>query len=218
MDIIQMALQLKIVALTLLIAVMGATNITPEMRQTATDAANQGIMAADIIIANPLVVGSPNQPVDNPVVNNIQPVINQPVVNQPEPQPTINPTKIMKLDVIQKTYNTDYKVAGQVEEPGSPIDNGTFVSFWVVVRNEDNEPVRDATLEVTSTDASQSKTMAGTGSVSRKKFLSEIPDLPGDIESRIPIYQYTYEFRSAGTHTVTFKVGDISTEKTFQVK
>ena len=66
----------------------------------------------------------------------------------------------------------------------------------MVVRDGKGQPVKDLTVTVSATDSKQSKTLSGTGLVT-KIYVDGNPQT-------VPYYAFHYDFRSAGDHTITF--------------
>ena len=80
-------------------------------------------------------------------------------------------------------------------------DEANYIELGLVVRNEQGTAVNNVVVTAGSNqDETQNREMEGTGNVynvfiSNKKY-------------KIPYYPLHYEFKSTGTHHITFTVGD----------
>lgn len=100
------------------------------------------------------------------------------------------------------TYNPD----------GTPVDpaiadafnEDNYVELGGVLRDGDGNIVDTETVKITATDASQNKTLNGTGNYSK--------EVNGNY------YPFHYEFYTPGTHTVTFSAHGVSASVDMQVQ
>lgn len=98
---------------------------------------------------------------------------------------SLNPANRIRKD-------TPYSVI----EPDKGVRPGNYAEIGVVVYDADGNVDRGAELTVTTTDETQNTVKNGTSSYHNpiKKF----------------VYKYQYEFREAGTHTITFTAHGVS--------
>lgn len=152
-----------------------------------------------------------NTPVNEPVkiveiVLDTQPKMVEPII---EEQAVEEPIKKMKtLEIVSpidgKGLGREYIANPTAEKPENFIDIG------VVFRDENGYVIRDENVKVTTTDSSQDKDMNGASSLMKiyengsKKF--------------IYYYDFRYEFRFPGDHTITFTSDGISQSVTVSVK
>lgn len=144
-------------------------------------------------------------------------------VQQPQPspqpiqqtQPQIQQQQIMQLEIIVKGQNratyvaNDYKLNPDMSLQAGSVTPSTdnYVDLGVIVRDDNGNVLRDVTVEVTSTDQSQNKSLVGSGD------LTSI--YPNGEKKFVHYYPYRYEFRTIGDHTITFTTGGVSQSKIF---
>lgn len=142
----------------------------------------------------------------------------QPVTAQP--QPTIQTKPSMKdLEIISRTpngFNRTYKANnyklnpdGTLAEGSIAQDENNYIDFGVIVRDDNGNPVKDAVVQVRVTDASQNKTLNGTGDI--------VNIYPNGVKTQVPYYHFRYEFRTAGRHEVAFESNGMISTKPFEV-
>lgn len=78
-----------------------------------------------------------------------------------------------------------------------PHNDDSFVYLGAVVRDENGSALRNATVNITATDETQNKIIESTGN--QKKAVID------GAKVILPFYPYTYQFRTAGKHTITFE-------------
>ena len=84
-----------------------------------------------------------------------------------------------------------------------PYLDSHYVELGLIVCDDEGNAVRDAVVEVTTTDKDQKATLNGTGLVHTFKR-------PDDIKERLPYYAFHYDFKKKGNHKITLTVGDVS--------
>ncbi len=106
----------------------------------------------------------------------------------------------MKLEVINPITGKGIdgrKFKGKSNAKAVLDSESNYIEIGVIARNDAGEAVKDATVTVTATDATQNKTMAGTGT------LATIHE--GEIKKVVPYYHYHYEFNQPGKHEILFE-------------
>lgn len=81
------------------------------------------------------------------------------------------------------------------------IDNETersYMNIGLVVRGNDGNSVKDAVVEITTTNLDQNKTLNGTGNIT--KIVND-----KGVKEVVHYYPFHYEFRITGNHTITFR-------------
>jgi len=112
-----------------------------------------------------------------------------PVINQPMPQAKIEIKNPLPGKGLGRT----------LKWRATPIDELNEINIGAVVTNPDGSINTTATVEITATDASQNKTLQGTGNVSTF----------GDPNNPKGYYPFDYYIKESGLHKITFTVVDL---------
>ena len=130
----------------------------------------------------------------------------------PSPTPasgvgTAEPVSLARIDIINpvatKGLNRPHSTSPELDQggKGNPMNE---IYIGAVVYGEDGEMTKSATVTVVvkSPTSEETSTREGTGAFVK----------PG-----VPFYPFTYVFKTAGDHTITFSSGDVSKSITVQV-
>lgn len=83
------------------------------------------------------------------------------------------------------------------------IDESNYVYIGAILRDASNNNIKTATVTVTATDASQNKTIVGTGTLGYI-YVGETTATTDPVKTPVYYYPFTYNFKTAGQHTITF--------------
>ncbi len=93
----------------------------------------------------------------------------------------------------------------------STVENeSNYIVLGLIVYDDAGENTRTAVVTVTATDASQNKTMNGTGNQKTMYY--------DGIAKVMWFYPFSYDFRFAGQHTITFSANGMTESVTLTVK
>lgn len=124
-----------------------------------------------------------------------------------DPTPQGVPAAQGTIQVINIGYYLDNMDAVHtLAAPGTSWDaaqDGQFVAIGAVLTNPDGSINNTDTLQITATDATQNKTIVGTGVVGANK---------------VAYYPYHYAFYTAGAHVITFTWGNVTQSITLQAQ
>ena len=128
--------------------------------------------------------------------------------SQEQTQPTTTMTQsLAKIEVIDplsgKGRGREYKANdwqvnpdGTMKEGSVAPDDSNSIELGLVCYDANGNDMATPTVTVTATDASQNKTISGTGSV--KKIYVE------GAEKTVHYYPFHYDFRTVGMHAISF--------------
>ena len=93
----------------------------------------------------------------------------------------------------------------------STVENeSNYIVLGLIVYDYDGENTKTVVVTVTATDSSQNKTMNGTGNQKTMYY--------DGIAKVMWYYPFSYDFKFAGQHTITFSTGDMTKSVTLTVK
>ncbi len=140
----------------------------------------------------------------------------QPVTAQPQQVIQAKPS-MKSLEIISRTPNgfnrtykaNDYKINpdGTLAEGSVAQSEDNYVDLGLIVRGDDGQPLKDAIVQVRATEASQNKTINGTGDI--------MNIYPNGVKTQVPYYHFRYEFRTAGRHEIAFESNGMISTKPF---
>lgn len=193
---------------------------TPAQKQLAMQVATSAVTLAIQYVTFPQV------PTSTPVAENTAPqqpaspapttpTPTTPVVTTPTPAPAATYT----LEIISpiagkglgRTYaHYDWATYNGINIPDSERPAGFVfptesneMTIGVILRDSNGKVVDNATVIVTATDSTQNKVLNGTGTVTN---------------TSVAYYPFNYEFKTAGTHTITFTANGVSQSATVNVQ
>ena len=112
----------------------------------------------------------------------------------------------MKLEIINPINN---KGLGRVYRANDHIESEeNYIELGAVVKDDDDNVLKDVVVFVHATDDSQSKILTGTGNVY---------PIRGKKRIQTPYYPFHYQFKSKGKHTITFQIVDTDIEKRVEI-
>lgn len=215
----------------ILLNLVATTPVPQSMKDNAISIANQAIVVATAEIAKSGQVTV--QPVQ------YQPIMNTPVTPQyiaPAPTgsiplevPPLFIQSIKKMTTLEIINPADGKGLGrnyvaynwdEFNKPGI-ADNErpagftfpteeNYIYIGVVCKDESGSPIRNAQVVIEATDATQNKTLDGTGATVK------VMDSIGQ-ESRVSFYPFNYQFKTAGDHTINFTCNGVTESVTVTV-
>lgn len=113
----------------------------------------------------------------------------------------------MKIEIINpingKGLNKKHIASDIIE------DDSNYIEIGAVVRDDNNETVKDVVVSVETSDETQNKTMTGTGNV--------YPIRTDNKRIITPYYPFHYEFREKGKHTITFKIVNTNIKESVKI-
>lgn len=183
---------------------------TPQQQQ-AIDLANQTIAVIQQVLQQqqqeviaPVAVQdtiSHTAP-ENPIQTSSSSIAPAPII------PIIEQPKSMKSITIFNPYSNkgtgrEYSARSQVK------DEQNYIILGLIVRDDSGNEIKNVPVTITATDASQNKTLNGTGDI-RKIYIDGIP-------KTVPYYEFYYEFKTPGDHTITFTAEELTTQITLSV-
>ena len=122
------------------------------------------------------------------------------------------PASKARIDIISPTPKSGlgrkHTTSPELDEggKGNPMNE---MNIGAILYGDDGEAIRNAVMTITATDASQNKTIDGTGNVT--------PIYPNGQKNVVPFYSFHYEFKTVGEHTITFSSGGVSKSVTVTV-
>lgn len=139
-----------------------------------------------------------------PIVQNNQVTINTipPTIPQAVQSPIIiQQNKSMeKLQIISPMAN---KGLGREYFASEVVkDESNYIEIGLVVYDHYGDVDRNTQVVVMATDSSQNKTMNGTGTIGRI--------YENGVKKEVYYYPFTYEFKTAGEHTITFSANGMT--------
>lgn len=170
----------------LLIAASGP-NVPADLRTEAIAVANEATQLANYELSNPTMTDATSTPdagADDTVATQGQssaPVTATQTASAPAPQSQAH-IDVFLTDNTQTADQTFATSSGSINR-----DNTVFLG--ATLYNDDGSMNRSAQMTVTTDDATQDKTLFGTGNI-----------LPGGN----PYYPFVYTFKSSGPHTINF--------------
>ena len=111
----------------------------------------------------------------------------------------ISPIAGKGLGRIYVANNYELNPDGTIKTGHAPKEEN-MIDLGLIIRDENGTYLDGVVVEVEATDESQNKRIAGTG--------NQTKIYPEGTPVTVPYYPFHYEFKSAGKHTITFKVGD----------
>ena len=139
-----------------------------------------------------------------------------PIPTAPSPSPVENgvgiaePVSQARIDIINplagKGSNVPHSTSPAFDERGNP-KNEMYIG--AVLYSDDGEATGHPIMTVTATDASQNKTINGTGGVT--------PIYVNGQKRVVSFYSFSYEFKTVGEHVITFSANGISQSVTVTV-
>lgn len=132
-------------------------------------------------------------------ITQIPEIINQPNTNQMPQQKTLEIISPMSNKGLGRTYLARDEV----------LDEANYIELGLVIYDEGETYYDNLLVEVEATDESFNKTMNGTGNICKI--------YPNGAEKTVPYYPFSYEFKTAGEHTITFKYGELTQSVVLQV-
>lgn len=122
--------------------------------------------------------------------------------------PIIEQPKSMKSITIFNPYSNkgtgrEYSARSQVK------DEQNYIVLGLIVRDDSGNEIKNVPVTITATDSIQNKTLNGTGDI-RKIYIDGIP-------KTVPYYEFYYEFKTPGDHTITFTAEELTTQITVSV-
>jgi len=130
----------------------------------------------------------------------------------PAPLPTQQQTPMEPTAPAQILVKSPLPGKGKLDRKyqarATPLDEINEIYLGAVLVRPDGSVENEADMEITATDASQNKTLEGTGNVS--SF--------GDPNNPKHYYPFRYEFHTTGEHTITFKALGVETSVTINVE
>ena len=119
-------------------------------------------------------------------------------ITQPAPDPLPNEPQPIMTTTIEIVSPTPGKGLGRTYTAQPQIiDETNYIELGLIVR-ENGEPTGNAVVTITATDESQNKILNGTGIT--------YPRYENGVRLVTLFYQFHYEFKTVGDHTITFSV------------
>ena len=192
-----------------LLTMANAPNVPYELRQNAISIATQTITLAQQFIKNsqPTHFGNYGTGREEPRVQPIQIKIENKTIEQ---------KNNMTLEIYQEEElsNKQYTVCTKEDCTGTlrPSEgHDGWVNIRLIVRDSSGNNIRNAMVDVITTDESQNTIINGTGQV------MNISKTFGGAKEIVSFYGYNYSFKTQGEHTITFTVGGESKSITFSI-
>lgn len=195
------AIQLLMTAQAFLALVSGINQ--PEM-ETLKAQALQVAQSAIIVATEEIAKVQASLPQPTQAAGGTQPPAPQslPVVATPMPDPVSKARIVIVSPIEGKGLGRTYKANAEAGQKGATILEENYIHIGAVVYDEEGRRRRDVTVEVSATDSSQNKTIEGTGTQGKA--------LIDGVLTRFNYYPFNYEFKTPGTHTITFSALGIS--------
>ncbi len=182
----------------------------------------QSIRDQSIIVVNQAIVFANNEIAQSQVASSSDPVFQvpqyiPPIINNTSTptgsipiEPLIQPKNMITLEIFSpiplKGLNREIRTSGINPDTGE-MYNEVYIGL---ICKEDNNPIKDAIINVEATDSTQNKVINGTGN------LATITDNLGQ-KSKVYYYPFTYQIKTIGTHTITFTCNDVSESVNIEV-
>lgn len=116
---------------------------------------------------------------------------------------TAAPASQARIEIVNpiggKGSNVHHSTSEAFDERGNPKNE---MDIGAVLYGADGALVGDATMTITATDASQDKTIVGTGDV--------YPKFENGNRTLAPVYMFHYVFKTVGDHVITFSANGVS--------
>ena len=154
-----------------------------------------------IVFTPPATMVQNNQLTINTTETPAPPVIQAPIIIQQN-------NHMEKLQIISPMSN---KGLGREYVASESVQNEyNYIEIGLVVYDSAGEPDRNTEVIVEVTDQTQNKTMSSTGTVGRI--------YENGVKKEVFYYPFTYEFKTAGEHTITFKANGMTESVTVTAK
>lgn len=88
-----------------------------------------------------------------------------------------------------------------VSKTSEELTEQNYIELGALIRNENGNPIKDATVTITATEESQNKIITATGNVTNIFVNGQ--------KQQVPYYHYHYEFNNPGHHTITFTCDEL---------
>ena len=164
--------------------------ILTEEKEKPQPKEKEPIEVINVIINTPPAEAKPApQPIVIP-----PPVVEVIVQTQPAPELLVTAPSMREIKIISPMSN---KGLGRVYTAQPEIvDETNYIELGLIIRNDSGDIVKDAEVTITGTDTEQNKTLNGTGNIT-KIYKDGVPE-------SVHYYPFHYEFKTVGTHTITF--------------
>ena len=118
------------------------------------------------------------------------------------------PASQARIDVVSpiagKGLNREYVHSDEIK------DESNYMVIGAVVYDDNGQPTATPTVNITATDNTQDAIEVGTGDVATI--------WPDGNRTVVPVYTYSYNFKTAGDHTITFTANGITKSVTVTAK
>ena len=118
------------------------------------------------------------------------------------------PASQARIDIISpmagKGLNREYVHSDEIK------DESNYMVIGAVVYDDNGNPTAIPTVTITATDDTQDATQVGTGDVTTI--------WPDGNRTQVPVYTYSYQFKMAGDHTITFSANGMTKSVTVTSK
>lgn len=198
-------------ALSLLVALASlGTNVSPSLRQQVITVANEAITQANYEIANPPMTdtGTETTPVPDqtPTPGASSPAQGQVQAPAAAPQEQDAPAtqaaiQIVTMDNVHQLTDTWQVAPASVTTAGEASSTNYVAILGAIVTDASGNVDKTATMTVTTDDEAQNTTIVGTGNF-------------WGAPHNVYYYPYTYLFRTAGEHQITFTANGVSASVT----
>lgn len=154
------------------------------------------LLEPDIVIKETIPIQEPIQiPIYIPIIEHQTTPVPAPQQEQPEQTLPVEQISMKSITIIDPIKG---KGRGRVyKESEEVVDESNYIELGLVVRNGDGDVVKDVLVKISATDLEEDKKIKGTGNITK---IHE----DGNTET-VHYYPFRYEFKTAGTHTITFK-------------
>lgn len=156
-----------------------------------------------IIVTSGLPTSTPTTTIQTPTPQPIPPPQLQQLIN-----PIITPMTNARIEIVSpigtKGLGRSYLARADIK------DEFNYVSIGAIIYNDDGSINRTDEMVITATDATQNKTLEGTGDLWANRYVNG---------EKQPAYYYTfdYQFKTTGDHTITFTAGALTQSVTINV-
>ena len=120
------------------------------------------------------------------------------------------PASQARIDIINplagKGSNVPHSTSPAFDQSGNPKNE---MDIGAVLYADDGNATGHPIMTITATDATQNKTIDGTGNVT--------PIYVNGQKNVVPVYSFHYEFKTAGEHVITFSANGVSQSITVTV-
>lgn len=195
------------IALLLALQSMGAA-VSPELRATILTVANEAIEQANYQIAHPTMTDQdPSGTTQN---SDVAPSAGSTIGAQSQDQVQTPPASQARIEIIsvdpsKPLVGTMYSVApDSVKSAGEATETMQVATLGAIVYDADGNNDKTSAVEVQTDDATQDKTINGTGNMNGN--------------SGLYYYPFNYLFRTVGDHTITFTVNGVSQSVTLEAQ